>query len=200
MNMYRVFYCAVLMLACIAATNSYAQVAGSFQGSTIIEPLGDGRNLRVVQPFSFIDSEGREWRVPEDTVTDGASVPRFLWSVFPPFAGKYRIAAIVHDHFCQTRKQSWRAVHRMFYDAMITSGVDLVSARTMYAAVYSFGPRWTLLGITRAPTSSVLSDEQQAEAFKALQQWIEREQPTRQEIEDHIKATGLRQLGASALE
>ena len=35
--------------------------------------------------------------VPEGFVTDGASVPRIFWSVFPP-VGRYFVAAIVHDY------------------------------------------------------------------------------------------------------
>jgi len=189
-----------LTFACIVALSLPAQSSGRFQGRIITEPLPDGRNLRVVQPFTFIDIKGSEWHVPRNTVTDGASVPRFLWSIFPPFSGKYRIAAVVHDRYCQIRKKSWRSVHRMFFDAMIASGVDKVTARTMYAAVYSFGPRWSLLGATRAPKWSSLQDDQQAEAFEALQLWIARENPTRQEIESRIKETGIRELGAKTLE
>jgi len=39
--------------------------------------------------------------VPVGFASDGASVPRILWSIYPPF-GKYLEAAIVHDWFCVT--------------------------------------------------------------------------------------------------
>lgn len=34
--------------------------------------------------------------VPEDFVTDFASIPRFLWSIYPP-TGRYQRAAVIHD-------------------------------------------------------------------------------------------------------
>ena len=35
--------------------------------------------------------------VPEGFITDYASVPRLLWSIFPPNGQRYGVAAIVHD-------------------------------------------------------------------------------------------------------
>lgn len=49
---------------------------------------------------------------------------------------------MIHDHFCTTESRSWRAVHRVFYDAMIESGVGMIQASAMYYAVYRYGPRW----------------------------------------------------------
>ena len=86
----------------------------------------------------------------------------------------------------------------MFYDAMLAAGVDSVSANTMYGAVYSFGPRWSMTGSKRAPKRPALSDAEQATAFRGLQSWIEKTKPTPEQIERHVNRTRLRQLGPKA--
>jgi hypothetical protein len=57
--------------------------------------------------------------------------------------GEYRDASIVHDWYCDLRSRSWKSVHRMFYEAMLASGVGLARAKIMYAGVYFGGPRWS---------------------------------------------------------
>jgi Protein of unknown function (DUF1353) len=67
-----------------------------------------------------------------------------LWSVIgSPFTGKYRDASVIHDYYCDIRARPWPSVHRVFYDAMIVSGVSVSRAKLMYAAVYFAGPRWS---------------------------------------------------------
>lgn len=39
--------------------------------------------------------------VPVGFVTDGASVPRILWNLYPPFDGDYDAAAVLHDYAYQ---------------------------------------------------------------------------------------------------
>lgn len=117
--------------------------AGKFSGEPVLQPTGDGRNMRVVTELTYTDNNGANWTVPAGSITDGASIPSVLWSIVgSPFTGKYLRAAIVHDVFCANRRRPWKQVHRIFYDAMIDAGVSVSQARVMYAAVYGFGPRW----------------------------------------------------------
>jgi hypothetical protein len=60
-----------------------------------------------------------------------------------PFTGKYRDASVIHDYYCDVHLRHWAAVHRVFYDAMIVSGVSVSRAKLMYGAVYYGGPRWS---------------------------------------------------------
>lgn len=58
---------------------------------------------RVMQSFKYyvgsIDSE--QWvDVPRGYLMDGASVPRILWNIIPPW-GAYGAATIVHDILCE---------------------------------------------------------------------------------------------------
>lgn len=62
------------------------------------------RDLWVVtKPFSFYigDKHSGRWvHVPIGFMTDGASVPRMLWSFIPPW-GVYGQAVILHDFLCE---------------------------------------------------------------------------------------------------
>jgi len=103
----------------------------------------DPRQMRLLETINFVDSAGKIWTAPGDSIVDGASIPRFFWRVIgSPFVGLYRRASVIHDVYCVERSEPHETVHRMFYDAMIADGVDEKKAMTMYQAVAMFGPRW----------------------------------------------------------
>lgn len=110
----------------------------------LTEWLADGRSMRLKRPFGFSEGSGRDWPVPAETIVDGASIPRVFWSLIGgPFEGPYRNASVVHDYYCDVQSRPWQETHRVFYQAMLCSGVGTIRAKTMYYAVYRFGPRWT---------------------------------------------------------
>jgi hypothetical protein len=116
---------------------------GRYTGRLVLHPLPDGRKMRVLEDFGFLDSDRLHWAVPPGTTVDGASIPQPLWSLIGgPFEGKYRDASVVHDYYCSVRSADWKSVHRVFYRAMLVSGVSVRRAKLMYAAVYFAGPRW----------------------------------------------------------
>nr|WP_175657866.1 DUF1353 domain-containing protein [Burkholderia vietnamiensis] len=118
----------------------------------LVEWLEDGRHMRLKRPFGYVQESGREWPVPAETVVDGASIPRVFWSLIGgPFEGRYRDASIVHDYYCDVRTCSWQDTHRVFYEAMLCSGVATPKAKVMYYAIYRFGPRWTFGPTATAP-------------------------------------------------
>lgn len=119
---------------------------GRFDGAPpLTEWLEDGRNMQLKRPFAYIEEDGRAWPVPAEAIVDGASIPQVFWSLIGgPFEGRYRNASIVHDYYCDRQVQPWRDTHRIFYEAMVCSGVGLLRAKVMYYAVYRFGPRWTM--------------------------------------------------------
>ncbi len=104
---------------------------------------GDDRQMRLLQDFVFVDAYGTEWVAPTGHRIDGASIPSILWSLSgSPFVGDYRRASVIHDVYCVTKSRPHRAVHKMFYEAMLCDGVDLLEARKFYTAVRLFGPTW----------------------------------------------------------
>jgi hypothetical protein len=134
---------------------------GRYLGRLILEPLPDGRLMRLVEPFGFLDDEEKRWPVPVGTKVDGASIPQPLWSVMGgPFEGRYRDASVIHDYYCDVRSEPSRAVHRVFYNAMRASGVSALRAKLMFAAVYFAGPRWsdTVVDNTRLRLETVVDD------------------------------------------
>jgi hypothetical protein len=119
------------------------QSAAEYQGTLILRPLDDAPLMEVQQPFGYKDAGGTIWAVPEKALVDGASIPRIFWSILGgPWDGRYRNASVVHDWFCAVRIMPWQATHRMFYEAMLTSGTDAALAKTMFLAVRYCGPSW----------------------------------------------------------
>jgi hypothetical protein len=118
---------------------------------------GPDRKMKVLKNFTFVDDQGKRWVAPKGSVVDGASIPPELWSsvIGTPFVGDYRRATVLHDVACQQRVEPHKAVHRMFYEAMIADGVDEIRAQVMYLAVRSFGPTWSL-GAARGADGSGL--------------------------------------------
>lgn len=115
---------------------------------------------KVLESFKFysdtIFPEGRVWiEVPVGFISDGASVPRFLWSWLPPFS-KYGQAAVLHDYLVEggevmfaedpkayeARFKVTRAqADRIFLEAMEVLGVGRLKRYIMY-----FGVRaWAIL-------------------------------------------------------
>ena len=156
---------------------------GNFKGKVIASFLPDGRNMRLEQPFGYIDPKGKHWDVPAGEQTDGASIPKAFWLMSPPFSGKYREAAVIHDYYCRKQVESWQATHNVFFDAMRAGGVDERTAKVMFAAVYNFGPRWGV-GSTRASRrgEEPASIKQQQEFIRDLGKWVDRSNPSREEI------------------
>jgi hypothetical protein len=105
---------------------------GRYEGKVVATFFPDGRNMRLEKSFGYIDPRGRRWDVPAGATTDGASFPRFFWAAFPPFTGKYREAAVVHDYYCQTQSRGWRDTHETFFHAMRAAGVAEATAKAMY--------------------------------------------------------------------
>lgn len=107
-----------------------------------------GRQLWVVKKdFSFyLDDEQRKRAViPRGYLTDGASVPRPLWSLIPPW-GSYGQAAVMHDWLCEylrvwdTKENKWIPITRdecdnIFNIGMKALGVPNTTRRVMYSAV-----------------------------------------------------------------
>ncbi len=76
--------------------------------------------------------------VPAGTITDLASVPRILWSVFPPH-GRWAKAAIVHDYLYDNAIGTKAWADAVFNEAMGVLGVPLWRRKLMFWAVRCFG-------------------------------------------------------------
>jgi hypothetical protein len=135
------FVCAIPMFRIQAA--GAQQTSCRFSANPKVELLEDGRLVRLIERFEFINADGRGWPVPDGTISDGASIPQFFWSLIGgPFEGLYRGPSIVHDYYCETRTRRSSDVHSMFHSAMLCAHVGGRRAFLMYEAVRRFGPSW----------------------------------------------------------
>lgn len=75
--------------------------------------------------------------IPALFITDGATVPRFLWFFFPPVC-RYFPAAIVHDYLL-TQGVSWRKANQVFRETLKALGVKWWRRKLMGASVGLYG-------------------------------------------------------------
>ena len=116
---------------------------GHYNGEPITKWNSDGRTMTLLTELRYTDPYGEVWIAPIGSLVDGASIPRYLWSIMGgPFEGKYRNASVLHDVAYGDRKRPWQDCDRMFYYAMRCSGVSATEAKTMYYALYKFGHHW----------------------------------------------------------
>jgi hypothetical protein len=133
-----------VLLVCLVSYSAACATAGRYVGEVIAKWLDDGRVMELQSDFSYVDPSGASWLAPKGAKVDGASIPPAAWSLIGgPFEGRYRNASVIHDVACQKKDRPWQEAHRMFYDAMLTSGVPSLKARVMYAAVLVGGPKWS---------------------------------------------------------
>lgn len=92
---------------------------GYFVGRVLVEHMDD--LVCVREPYSFITQYGLEIVVPENFLSDGASVPRVLWSRFHPYDKRYFAIAIVHDYLYWAHLFSRETSDAVFLDGINAS-------------------------------------------------------------------------------
>jgi len=116
---------------------------GYYDGEPVTKWNPDGRTMTLLTELRYTDPKGNVWVAPIGSLVDGASIPRYLWSIMGgPFEGRYRNASVLHDVAYGDRKRPWQDCDRMFYYAMRCSGVSAVESKTMFYALYKFGHHW----------------------------------------------------------
>lgn len=142
------------------------QTWGRFEGRVTATWHDDGRDMTLTEPFAYVDRDAVRWEAAAGSVVNGASIPWPFWSVIgSPFTGRFRNASVVHDVACVDRTRPWRQVHRMFYEACRCNRANVVQAKTMYYAVYHFGPRWRVGGRAFLPAVTVPPSPRQVTAI-----------------------------------
>lgn len=109
---------------------------------TITEVALNWRVWRLEQDFSYEVGDkgtGKVITVPKGFETDGASVPQFLWSLFPAW-GSYSRAAVIHDLLCHLincgvphpEAPTRRDADLIFLEAMKVCGTGPVTRTILY--------------------------------------------------------------------
>ena len=84
---------------------------------------------------------GYQINIAKKFVHNGASIPRFLWSIIGcPFSPRFRAAAIVHDYLYFI-KANRKLADQIFKQMLLDAGVSRVKAAAMYRGVRLFGGR-----------------------------------------------------------
>ncbi|MEM7776353.1 MAG: DUF1353 domain-containing protein [Pseudomonadota bacterium] len=76
--------------------------------------------------------------VPENFVCDMASVPRFLWTLYPK-TGRYGLAAIYHDWLCWDQARTRLEADDTFFAIMKDMDVSMKDRNAIYWGVRIFG-------------------------------------------------------------
>lgn len=112
---------------------------GTYLGKIRIEPVGNGL-WKVCIAFSYISNKGERIDIPEGFIFDGASIPRFLWSVVGhPLEQIYLAAACIHDYLYVKQYYTRRRSDGIFLEAMRDKGVAWLRRTMMWLAVRIFG-------------------------------------------------------------
>lgn len=109
-----------------------------FSTDSLKVQTSDGRNFILLEPFSYVTSAGVTINVPVGATSDGASTPPELWPTIPPF-GKYWMAAFLHDYLYRCTQLPKTECDSIFKDAMLSLGVTVLEAITIYEGVNVFG-------------------------------------------------------------
>ena len=111
-----------------------------FTGFLILHPIDKTDYWKVLAPLIYTTSNGIDIKIPKDFLTDFASVPRFLWSILPPW-GKYGKAAILHDFLYYSGLFSKKEADLLFLEAMEVLEVIKWKRYSMYYSAKLFGSK-----------------------------------------------------------
>ena len=108
------------------------------KGDVILKKI-DANNYQLFENITYTNSY-YEINVLKGFKTDGASIPRFLWSLIgAPFNGDYTFAAIIHDALYKSEYLDRSIADKLFLDMMKELNVSFSKRYTMFLAVKSFG-------------------------------------------------------------
>ena len=121
-------------------------MTGRFLGSLTLE-FGDfgpdvGRYARTLSPIWWTNG-GVSLTIPAGTISDGATVPRPLWWLLPPWGDRATLAAVMHDYVClaidnrEPRRGFSKRRHcdAQFHAALLACGVSKPKSAVLWAAV-----------------------------------------------------------------
>ena len=87
-----------------------------------------------------VESLGYKITVKKGFDFDGASIPKWLWSIYgSPLNGNYVVASLIHDGLYASQIVSKNLSDKIFLDIMKQSNVGYIKRTSMYLAVKLFG-------------------------------------------------------------
>ena len=97
-------------------------------------------NVFILSKDKTVESLGYSVTVKKGFDFDGASIPKWLWSIYgSPLNGDYVVASLIHDGLYASQKLSKSVSDKIFLDIMKQSNVGYIKRTSMYLAVKMFG-------------------------------------------------------------
>ena len=97
-------------------------------------------NVFILSEDKTVESLGYSVTVKNGFDFDGASIPKWLWSIYgSPLNGTYVVASLIHDALYASQKVSKSVSDKIFLDIMKQSNVGYIKRISMYLAVRVFG-------------------------------------------------------------
>ena len=97
-------------------------------------------NVFILFEDVVVESLGYNITVKKGFDFDGASIPKWLWSIYgSPLNGNYVVASLIHDGLYASQKVSKSVSDKIFLDIMKQSNVGYIKRTSMYLAVAMFG-------------------------------------------------------------
>ena len=97
-------------------------------------------NLFILSKDKSVESLGYSVTVKKGFDFDGASIPKWLWSIYgSPLNGNYVVASLIHDGLYASQKVTKSISDKIFLDVMKQSNVGYIKRTSMYLAVKLFG-------------------------------------------------------------
>jgi len=111
-----------------------------FIGELITMDLPDGRKKVILFDFAFANATGAIWPAFRGDVIDGATIPKWAWSIFgSPYCGKYRRAAALHDTAYMYQLRGRKLADEMLSEAACEDGCKNSTCWILERAVRNFG-------------------------------------------------------------
>ena len=97
-------------------------------------------NVFILFEDVAVESLGYSITVKKGFDFDGASIPKWLWSIYgSPLNGNYVVASLIHDGLYASQKVTKSVSDKIFLDVMKQSNVGYIKRTSMYLAVKMFG-------------------------------------------------------------
>ena len=97
-------------------------------------------NVFILFEDVAVESLGYSVTVKKGFDFDGASIPKWFWSIYgSPLNGNYVVASLIHDGLYASQKVSKEIADKIFLDIMKQSKVGYMKRTSMYLAVKLFG-------------------------------------------------------------
>ena len=107
----------------------------------ILKPYNKQHNTyQLVEDYKYVSDAGIEIIVPKYFISDGATIPRCLWSIiYSPFLPKIIGPAIVHDWNYFSNFVSFEEANEIFDEMLLKNGANPTKVKIIKLFVDIFG-------------------------------------------------------------